>query len=276
MGKIKASVGILTYNSEKNLARALASVADFEDIIIADGGSTDRTVSIAEQFGARVMSQSNPGHPIIDFAKERNRLLDAARESWFIYLDSDEIMSPALAEAVRKISDDAHHSYGAYRVRYQKTNADGTHPYRTYREYYQVRLTRTDTGACFARAIHEVLLVPKGIAVGQLEAPWYVPLEPEDLMFGPFARKAWKRTAGTLSAWEPKGVGNVLTKVVIGPTTLIGKSLWKAFMVKIRYGKDAIPLSYELLRVVYALMLSIQAIRRVLAVGIWSRRTKGG
>ena len=133
--KIPATIGILTYNSEKNLARALASVKDFAEVIIADGGSTDATLAIAREHGARVISQSNPGHPISDFAQERNLTLAAATQPWFFYLDSDEIMSPELVEYIRTITGDMKNSYSAYRVRYLKTNDDESKIYRTYREY---------------------------------------------------------------------------------------------------------------------------------------------
>jgi glycosyltransferase involved in cell wall biosynthesis len=52
MEKIRCSVGILTYNSGKNLRRALESVKNFSNIIIADGGSTDDTLQIAAEYGA--------------------------------------------------------------------------------------------------------------------------------------------------------------------------------------------------------------------------------
>jgi glycosyltransferase involved in cell wall biosynthesis len=267
MKNICATVGILTFNSERNLARALESVKDFSEIVIADGGSTDATLEIAKRYGARIVSQSNPGHPIEDFARERNITLAAAKQKWFFHLDSDEIMSPELVQAIREIA--SHESpYDAYRVRYQKTNEDGTHPYRTFKEYYQIRLVRTDIGARYIHTAHEILQFDGEANIGQVEAPWYVPLEREDLMLVPFCRKAWKRTAGTLDSWQPKGIGNVFSKVVLGPTALLGKSLFKAFMVKVRYGRDAIPLRYELLRVVYAGMLFVQALRRVLQVGI--------
>lgn len=265
MEKIRATVGLLTYNNERRIARALESVKDFEEIILADGGSTDRTLEIAQRYGARVISQSNPGNPISDFSKERNLLLSAATMPWFIYLDSDEIMSPELVEHVRTVARDAHHPYAAYRVRYLKTNPDGTRSYRTYREYYQIRLTRTDIGARFIRPAHEVLQLPEGTPVGQTEAPWYVPIEAEDLSVRIFAGKAWKRTRATLSEWKPKGLGNVLSKVVVGPASLTTKSLYKMVAVKLKYGRDAIPAKYELLRIVYACMLSIQAVRRAVS-----------
>lgn len=261
--KIPATIGVLTYNSGKNLPRALTSVKDFAEIIVADGGSTDATVEIARAAGARVIQQSNPGHPIKDFARERNLTLAAATQPWFFYLDSDEVMSRELVEHIRVVAGERAHPYGAYRVRYVKTNADASKIYRTYREYYQLRLIRTDIGAHFERPVHEYIHVPARVLIGQTEAPWYVPLDTDDLSFRAFFRKAWKRTAQEMDNWYPRGLRDALRGVFVHPLTLIAKSLFKMVAVKIAYGVDAIPARYELLRVLYAVFLFLQSLLRL-------------
>ncbi len=50
--KIYATVTVLTYNSERTLEACLRSVAAFDEILVLDGGSTDRTLEIARSFGA--------------------------------------------------------------------------------------------------------------------------------------------------------------------------------------------------------------------------------
>jgi glycosyltransferase involved in cell wall biosynthesis len=260
--KIPCTIGVLTYNSGEGLRRALASVEDFAEIIIADGGSTDDTLAIAASFHARVIPQSQQG-AITNFARERNLLLDAATEPWFFYLDPDESMSGELRDVIAQISRDEN-SLPAYRVRYVKTNEDITKKYRTYREYYQVRLVRTDIGAHFERPVHERLVVPQHLAVGQIEAPWYVPLDRDDLSFRIFAGKAWLRTGIQARIWEPKGALDVLRRVLLIPLTLIAKSFYKIVVVKLTYGSAAIPMRYELLRVLYACCMAVRHAGRVL------------
>ena len=261
--KIHCTIGMLTYNSEKNLARALASVKDFAEIVIADGGSTDATLDIARAPGARVIHQSNSGTSITDFAQERNLTLAAATQPWFFYLDSDEIMSPELAAYIRKVAGDSAHSFGAYRVRYCKTNVDASKIYRTYREYYQVRLVRTDIDARFERPVHERIIIPPDTSVGQTETPWYVPLDAEYLSLRTFAPRAWKRTRAEASAWQPSGITSMFLSIIGIPSVRIAKSLFKMIAVKVRYGKDAIPARYELLRILYTCFLSLQCAQRL-------------
>ena len=261
MNKIACTIGVLAYNNADNLLRALESVRDFAEIIVADGGSTDGTQAIARRFGALVIEQSQQGKPIADFAFERNRLLEAATQSWFFYLDADELMSKELCDDIRRATEQS--EYGAYRVRYLKTNGDVSKIYRTYREYYQIRLTRTDIGSKFERPVHERIVPPAGTKVWQIEGPWYVPLDNDDLSFRVFIPKAWKRTGGELAKWEPRGLVDIVHKTFVHPGNLAAKSLFKMLATPLKWGSKAIPLKYEFLRVLYATMLALRAFQRL-------------
>ena len=49
------SAYILAYNEAEKIADAISSVLWADEIVVADSGSTDRTVEIAEKLGARVV-----------------------------------------------------------------------------------------------------------------------------------------------------------------------------------------------------------------------------
>jgi glycosyltransferase involved in cell wall biosynthesis len=94
------SVVIITYNEEANLRRTLTSVqpliADGKgEIIVVDSGSTDRTVEIANSFGAKVFVEKWKG-----YAAQKNFAIDQAANHWVLSLDADEEVSPKLAEEV--------------------------------------------------------------------------------------------------------------------------------------------------------------------------------
>jgi glycosyltransferase involved in cell wall biosynthesis len=96
----KLSVVLATYNEEKNIGDCLASIKDIADeIVIVDGTSTDATVSIAKDFGAKVIITENP--PIFHINKQK--ALDAASFPWILQLDADERVSEKLAREVRKV-----------------------------------------------------------------------------------------------------------------------------------------------------------------------------
>jgi glycosyltransferase involved in cell wall biosynthesis len=91
------SVVLAVFNEEKTLGDCLASVKDIADeIVIVDGTSTDKTVSIAKQFGARILVTEN--HPIFHINKQK--AIDMAKNEWILQLDADERVSPELAKEI--------------------------------------------------------------------------------------------------------------------------------------------------------------------------------
>ena len=52
---MKISVVIHTYNSEKFLERVLNSVSGFDEIVICDMYSTDKTLEIAKKYNTRII-----------------------------------------------------------------------------------------------------------------------------------------------------------------------------------------------------------------------------
>ena len=81
------SLSMIVKNEEDSLAACLESVKNLVDeIVIVDTGSTDRTVEIAESFGAKV----HYFEWVNDFAKARNESLKYCSGEWILYLDADE------------------------------------------------------------------------------------------------------------------------------------------------------------------------------------------
>src|SRR3989344_1272224 len=106
--KIACTVAVLTKNSAETLARALESAKEFAEIIVCDGGSTDRTLDIARAYGARIIPQDpvfkDAEGRIKDFAGVRNQTLHVSTQDWFFYLDSDEVLTRALVSEIREIA----------------------------------------------------------------------------------------------------------------------------------------------------------------------------
>ncbi len=92
------SVCLLTRNEEKNLSRAIGSVKDVADqVIVADTGSTDRTVAVAKQLGAKVC----PLAWTDDFAAGRDFALQQANADWIFWLNPDEELVPESRQPLR-------------------------------------------------------------------------------------------------------------------------------------------------------------------------------
>jgi glycosyltransferase involved in cell wall biosynthesis len=94
------SVVIISHNEEANIARALASVQALVaggkgEIIVVDSGSTDRTVEIAESYGAKVFIEEWKG-----YAAQKNSAIEKATGDWILSLDADEEVGKGAREFV--------------------------------------------------------------------------------------------------------------------------------------------------------------------------------
>lgn len=94
----KLSVLILTKNEEKNIERAIKSVLPIADeIIVLDSGSTDKTIEIAKNLGAKVFFRDFDNYP-----SQINYGLSLCNGDWIFVLDADEEVSNQLQESIKK------------------------------------------------------------------------------------------------------------------------------------------------------------------------------
>jgi tetratricopeptide (TPR) repeat protein len=95
------SLCMIVKDEEEWLERCLAAVKPaVDEMIIVDTGSTDRTVEIAESFGATVLHHEWNG----SFSDARNVSLEAATGDWVIYLDADEVLVEEDAPRLRALT----------------------------------------------------------------------------------------------------------------------------------------------------------------------------
>lgn len=88
--KCTISCIILTYNEERCILRCLESVLNyFDEIIIIDSGSTDKTLEIVKEINNSKISIYQI-HWENDFAKARNFGIEKAKSDWIVFIDADE------------------------------------------------------------------------------------------------------------------------------------------------------------------------------------------
>lgn len=106
----KLTAIIPTRNEEKFIRNCLASVKFADEILVLDSGSTDKTVAIAKDFGAKVIEYQWQG---FRYAHEFGA--KQASHDWLLYVDADERVSQKLRQKIQSklINPDAQ----AYRVR---------------------------------------------------------------------------------------------------------------------------------------------------------------
>ena len=95
----KLSLYIITKNSENTLEACLTSVQGLADeIIIVDSFSADRTMEIAQKYGAKTFQR-----PFKNFQDQKQFALDQCSCKWVLNLDADEELSPLLKQEISEI-----------------------------------------------------------------------------------------------------------------------------------------------------------------------------
>ena len=96
--KIPVSVLVATLNEERNLARCLAALEPFDEIIVIDSNSADRTVEIARSFGVHIVDFTWNGR----YPKKRQWVLDtlSLKHDRVFFVDADEEVTPELCDEI--------------------------------------------------------------------------------------------------------------------------------------------------------------------------------
>jgi tetratricopeptide (TPR) repeat protein len=173
----RISLCLIARNEEAMIGACLESVRGVVDeVVLVDTGSTDRTMEIARQAGARVFEQ--PWRD--DFAAPRNEALARATGDWVLILDADERLAPGAGKALRRaIRKNADFDCGMLPLH------DAARPDAPASEvlsgaarlgavFHLPRLLRRTDGLEFKGIIHENVsdwLVRRGLKVRFVEAP---------------------------------------------------------------------------------------------------------
>ncbi|HEY9667175.1 MAG TPA: tetratricopeptide repeat protein [Coleofasciculaceae cyanobacterium] len=137
---MELSLCAIVKNEESSLPQCLKSVKDVVDeMVILDTGSTDRTIEIAKEFGARVY----PFEWCNDFSAARNQALSYVQGTWVLVLDADEVLMPEIVPQMKQAMKPEHHL--VINLIRQEVGASQS-PYslvsRLFRNHPQVRFSR--------------------------------------------------------------------------------------------------------------------------------------
>lgn len=162
---MKLSVALAVYNEEKMIKDCLASVFGWADeIVVVDGGSTDKTIEIAKSFGSKVIQTTNP--PIFHINKQK--ALAACRNEWILQLDADERITPQLKKEIEQVVSQESSIDGYFIPR---KNYFWGHWMRKGGQYPDavIRLVRKDKASFPQKSVHEQIHIDGN--VGYLQHP---------------------------------------------------------------------------------------------------------
>jgi len=127
----KISLIILTLNEENYIGQCIEYHKLYcDETIVVDGGSTDRTVEIATDRGARVLVNKSE-----DYGSVRNFGMDQAKNDWALFVDADELFDPKFLNEMKQLIQ-THPNVIAFKI--SRWNLNPTAPHKI--GDYQVRL----------------------------------------------------------------------------------------------------------------------------------------
>jgi len=148
---IKASVYIICQNEEKHIARVLESIKDFDEIIIVDSGSSDKTLEIAKEYTNKIHHQEWLG-----FAGQKEYAKNLCTNEWVLNLDSDEELSSELKDEIEKVIKDDKIDGLDIRIN-GKYLGDFNHPLSKFNR--RIRFFRKSKGHYPPKLVHESITV---------------------------------------------------------------------------------------------------------------------
>jgi glycosyltransferase involved in cell wall biosynthesis len=151
----KLSVLLPTFNNGGIVRHALESVSWADEILVVDSFSTDDTLDICREYGARVIQNE-----YIQSAKQKNWAIPQCANEWVLQIDTDEVLEPGLREEIQSVLENPPAGVDGFRINFKHdvlgrwVRVDGLYP------EYHLRLFRRDVGRFEDKEVHAHVQVP--------------------------------------------------------------------------------------------------------------------
>ena len=151
----KISVLLPTFNNAEIIRATLESVRWADEILVVDSFSTDSTLDICREYGARIIQ-----HEYVQSAKQKNWAIPQCAHEWVLQVDTDEVVEPALRKEIQAILQGPAPGMNGFRINFKHhvlgkwVRVCGLYP------EYHLRLFRRDVGRFEDKEVHAHVRVP--------------------------------------------------------------------------------------------------------------------
>lgn len=152
--KLPISIVLLARNEEINIRDCLECCSFAAEIIVVDDGSTDQTIPIAEELGAKIFHRAMNG----DWGEQQTFGIEQATQPWIFLLDADERVTPRLQESIRRIVQEDKRET-SYMVQRENHFVSGNCGHGALRPDWVLRLMPRD-GASVRGKVHSEIVTP--------------------------------------------------------------------------------------------------------------------
>jgi len=161
---VKISACIITLNEEENIGDAIESLAWADEIVVVDSGSTDKTVEIAKDIGAKTYFQEWLG-----FGKQKQFAVEKCSNDWVFSLDADERVSTDLDALISKLKSERPDADG-FRISRLTYYMNRPIRYAGWYPDWQLRLFDRTKGKWGESLVHESFQMNESATVEKLNA----------------------------------------------------------------------------------------------------------
>ncbi|MFS8085050.1 MAG: glycosyltransferase family 2 protein, partial [Acidobacteriota bacterium] len=150
----KLSVLLPTFNNADIVRRVLESIHWADEILVVDSFSTDATLEICREFGARIMQ-----HEYIQSANQKNWAIPQCSNEWVLQIDTDEVVTTELRHEIQSVLENPPAGVDGFRINFKHhvlnewVKVCGLYP------EYHLRLFRRDVGRFEDKEVHAHVLV---------------------------------------------------------------------------------------------------------------------
>ena len=155
----KISAIIPTFNEEHNILDAIDSVSWADEVIIVDSFSSDKTVELAKDKGAKVIQREYEYS-----ASQKNWAIPQAENEWIILLDADERVSIELKNEITKILE-IDSDYDAFWIKRQNHFMGKKVRFSGWQGDKVIRLFKRDTCKYEDKNVHAEIICPGKVGV---------------------------------------------------------------------------------------------------------------
>jgi glycosyltransferase involved in cell wall biosynthesis len=146
--RIPVSAYIITQDEEANIAEVLKQLTSFDEVVLVDSGSRDRTIAIAQGFrNVCIHYRKWSG-----FSDQKAYALSLCRNEWVLNLDADERLTPEYLKELRTIITEVeYNALCSRRILYRR----GRKPRNFMKDDTLIRLFRKSSGHYAPTKVHE-------------------------------------------------------------------------------------------------------------------------
>jgi len=146
--RLPISAVIITRNAAARIGEVLRGVAMCDERLVLDSGSTDDTVTLAREAGARVEH-----HPFLGYGMQKRRAVELATHDWILSLDADEVLDGEAQAACHRL--DLSNPAACWAILRRTFVGRREIRHGVWRDEYVLRLFNRTTAGFKAIAVHE-------------------------------------------------------------------------------------------------------------------------